>query len=101
MGYHAAVCKYGGFKTTRHSHLVLRLRTILRESGASELPREVEVLGWRRQDGTRPRLDVAFTAGGSREYVDVTVRHPGAAKYQERVARVDGQLLLWLSRPSV
>ena len=46
--------------------------------------------GWRRADGTSARLDVAFVAGGVREYVDVTIRHPRAQKYRARAAEEDG-----------
>eukprot|EP00973_Karenia_brevis_P025932 3578193-Karenia_brevis.AAC.1 len=35
FGDHAAVCKYGGYKTIRHSRLVRVLRAILLESGSS------------------------------------------------------------------
>eukprot|EP00973_Karenia_brevis_P028312 3901930-Karenia_brevis.AAC.1 len=72
LGDHAAVCKYGGYKTTRHSRIVRLLRAILRESGATVVGREVEVPGWRRADGTRARLDVAFAVDGATCHVDVT-----------------------------
>eukprot|EP00973_Karenia_brevis_P022938 3158983-Karenia_brevis.AAC.1 len=90
QGNHAMVCKFGGFKTVRHSRLVRLLRAILRESGASVAPREVVVPAWRRADGTNARLDVAFTVNGERKFVDVTVRHPLADKYFRRAAREDG-----------
>ena len=84
------MCKYGSFKTIRHSRLVKQLRAILRESGAVVSPREVEVPAWRQQTGQTARLDVAFVAGGVRTYVDVTVRHPKAAKYRARACQLDG-----------
>ena len=89
-GYHAATCKFGGYQTIRHSRIVHQLRGILRESGAIVAPREMEVAAWTRQDGTRARLDVSFVADGLRDYVDVTVRHPLAAKYLRRAATTDG-----------
>ena len=66
------------------------LRAILRESGAIVSPREVPVEGWRRPDGTGARLDISFWAGGDRQYVDLTVRHPRAAKYVSQAALADG-----------
>ena len=90
LGEHPAVCKYGGFKTTRHSLLVQQLRSILRESFAIVSPREVEVPAWRRADGLTARIDVAFLADGTRTFVDVTIRHPGVAKYRAQAARLDG-----------
>ena len=35
-------------------------------------------------------MDVMYFAAGSRNYVDVTVRHPRAQKYRGRAARADG-----------
>ena len=61
-GGHVAVCKFGGYKTTRHSQLVRLLRSLLRESGAAVQDREVEVAAWQRADGTRAWLDVAYLA---------------------------------------
>jgi hypothetical protein len=90
LGEHAVVCKYGGYKTIRHSLLVQQLRSILRESYAIVSPREVEVAAWRRADGHTARMDVAFLAEGQRSFVDVTVRHPGVAKYCRRAALIDG-----------
>ena len=90
LGEHPVVCKYGGFKTTRHSLLVQQLRGILRESFAIVSPREVEVPAWRRADGLTARMDIAFLVDGCRSYVDVTVRHPGVAKYRRRAALQDG-----------
>ena len=90
LGDHLAVCKYGGYKTIRHSQLVHVLRSILRESGATVAGREVEVPAWQRADGTRARLDITFAVEGRRSYVDVTVRHPRAAKYQPHAATSDG-----------
>ena len=87
---HVALCKYGGFKTIRHSLLVQVLRAILRESGAAVANKEVEVSGWRRADGTKARLGVSFLADGIRSYVDVTIRHPRAAKYVAHAAAADG-----------
>ena len=66
------------------------LRSILRESAASVVGREVEVAGWLRQDGTKARLDVSFAAAGHRTFVDVTVRHPRASKYVQEASQVDG-----------
>ena len=91
-GDHAAVCKCGGYKTIRHSQIVTTLRRILRESGATVAPRVMPVLGWRRADGTGARLDVAYWADGVRHFVDVTVRHPRAAKYRAVAAGVDGRV---------
>ena len=84
------MCKYGGFKTARHSLLVQQLRQILRESGAIVAPREVEVPAWRRTDGSTARMDVAFLVDGARTHVDVTIRHPGVAKYRRHAATTDG-----------
>ena len=89
-GNHSAICKFGGHKTIRHSRLVLSLRDILRESGAAVFSREVSVPAWRRADGTGARLDIAYTTGGVSSYVDLTVRHPLAAKYRARAAAEDG-----------
>ena len=89
-GHHAAVCKFGGFKTTRHSWLVQCLRTVLREAGATVAPREVEVPGWQRADGTRARLDVRCAWAGRPHYIDVTLRHPCAIKYVAQAALGDG-----------
>ena len=83
-------CKYGGHKTIFHSRLVLSLRNILRESGAAVVGREVPVSAWRRADGTGARLDISYSTGGVASYIDLTVRHPLAAKYRARAAREDG-----------
>ena len=93
LGHHAVVCKYGGFKTFRHSRLVHELRGVLRESGAVVPAREVEVPGWQRADGTRARLDVAFAWAGRECYADVTIRHPCAAKYVRQAGAQDGAAL--------
>ena len=90
IGDHLAVCKCGGYKTIRHSQLVHTLRSILRESGASVAPREVEVAAWQRADGRRARLDVSFAVDGHRTFVDLTVRHPRAVKYLQQAAHADG-----------
>ena len=90
LGDHAAVCKCGGYKIIRHSRLVCTVRSILRESGATVSPTEVPVAGWRRSDGSGARLDIGFWAGGDRQFVDVTVRHPRARKYVTDSAAQDG-----------
>ena len=79
-GDHPAVCKCGGYKTIRHSRIVATLRRILRESGAAVAPTEVPVHGWRRDDGTGARLDVAYWADGVRNLkANASCRRP--AKY--------------------
>ena len=44
----------------------------------------------RLPEGRTARLDISYAAEGRRTYVDVTVRHPRAAKYISQAAVTDG-----------
>ena len=44
---------------------------------------------WHQHDGTSARLDVIYHAAGELFHVDVTIRHPTAAKYLRQAAKKD------------
>ena len=63
---------------------------ILRESGCTVSPTEVQVPAWRGRLGEASRLEIAYVAHGVRHHADVTVRHPRAQRYVADAARQDG-----------
>ena len=90
VGDHAAVCRCGGLKIYRHSRLVNIVRAILRESGAAVAPTETMVPAWRNSRGQSARLEISYVVMGARHHVDVTLRHPRAARYVAEAAERDG-----------
>ena len=94
-GYHASICQCGGGVMQRHGRMEHAVGGLIKRWTMQQPLYEQRVPSWDRQrsparPGTDPIeraiLDIQFTDGNERRWIDVSIRHPAAGNASELCA---------------